>query len=265
LEGKCSIDYLEVQKLVNSYKDDKESYIWVPRSGTEHLNQDSSYYVAYVGCISGNVLESNQAYKFPFSIPIKKSDLPSMYLKSMDQDAKPEVTISYVIKASFFINQMPWEVVEDVQIKGCIDIKDLYKLPKEPVVEEDSGQICCWCCVGGKFSASFHLDKIAYVIGDWIKVCIDVDNRTNKSIKFEAKLDQKIEYHSDLLRSKVIKKIKMKSSSIYKNSSKLAKGESDMVYLHLKIPNSSLPSYQFNSNSFSGHSLGVNYKIRVKL
>ena len=50
LEGKCSIDYLEVQKLVNSYKDDKESYIWVPRSGTEHLNQDSSYYVAYVGC-----------------------------------------------------------------------------------------------------------------------------------------------------------------------------------------------------------------------
>ena len=48
----------------------------------------------------------------------------------MDQDAKPEVTISYVIKASFFINQMPWEVVEDVQIKGCLDIKDLYKLPK---------------------------------------------------------------------------------------------------------------------------------------
>jgi len=88
-------------------------------------------------------------------------------------------------------------------------LMDLNQMPSiiEPVTVSDSKTFGCLCCKSGPLSSTVNVPRVGYAPGEGIPIFAEVENLSDKVMnKTNAKLIQKIVFHSDSGKSKKIER-----------------------------------------------------------
>lgn len=54
---------------------------------------------------------------------------------------------------------------------------------QSPIQLQDEKTICCWCCADGPITMDVYLERCAFVVGESIKLRIEVSNLANESLE----------------------------------------------------------------------------------
>lgn len=54
---------------------------------------------------------------------------------------------------------------------------------QNPIQLQDEKTICCWCCADGPISMDVYLERGVFVLGEPIKLKIDIENSSNESLQ----------------------------------------------------------------------------------
>ena len=132
------------------------------------------------------------------------------------------ITTSQRSHINFYRNELRYYVEAKLDRKGFFTfdkkkkefitinaLMDLNQMPSiiEPVTVSDSKTFGCLCCKSGPLSSTVNVPRVGYAPGEGIPIFAEVENLSDKVMnKTNAKLIQKIVFHSDSGKSKKIER-----------------------------------------------------------
>lgn len=65
----------------------------------------------------------------------------------------------------------------------CSNVTHGFFCFQNPIQLQDEKTICCWCCADGPISMDVYLERGVFVLGETMKLKIDVENSSNESLQ----------------------------------------------------------------------------------
>ncbi|XP_061116985.1 arrestin domain-containing protein 3-like isoform X5 [Conger conger] len=126
------------------------------------------------GLGEGKIVLREGTHVYPFSIQLPQGNFPSSF-KGLHG------SVVYCLEAEI---HRPWRMPKEFrsEFNFVNDIDANHPQLLVPQVASSSKELCCLCCTTGPVALGFQLEKKGYVPGETIKIIVEFENATSRTL-----------------------------------------------------------------------------------